>query len=583
MDRPLQPRDILILIRKRDAFMTALIRELKSRNLAIAGADRLALTEHIAVEDLLALGCFALQPQDDLSLAALLKSPLVGIDDEQLMSLAAGRGTSGLYAHLCRLVEVPSPIGEIAAKCCARLRRWIDAARDGNAFRISTLACSAATARAGPSPAGSAPRPRILSTCSRSKRLKIPPACRACSQLITSLEIAAPEIKREVDTRRDEIRVITVHSAKGLEAPVVFLVDPGSAPVHHNHRPPVMRVDTGEMRAPFLWRKGKGDSAGMLEAEISRWSRAQEAEYRRLLYVAMTRAADRLIVCGYYGKLVPTQPHWHAMVREALTPDAEVVRDASGEIREWVWRRPGERHAKAPAQAAPAPGPTTQAETTPAWLFENARREIAPPRPISPSQASLLIRGGQAGMATALSGQAEAFARQATARQRGVAIHRLLQHLPDCPRAERKATAERWLARQFPEWPAEELDAVCGEALAILDDRRLAALFSPVARAEIRVGGTVTLGGRDVAVSGQIDRLVLTPDAVEFADFKSGLVSEASVVAAERLQLALYGALLAQIHPDLALRGMLIRTRSGAVEVLDKAAIERELAAITWA
>jgi ATP-dependent helicase/nuclease subunit A len=463
------------------------------------------------------------------------------------------------------------------------LRRWIDAGRDGNAFDFYASVLGRDGARRAFANRLGAEAEDLIDIFEE-QALEGSAGLPSLRQLITSLEIAAPEIKREVDTRRDEIRVITVHSAKGLEAPVVFLVDPGSPPVHHSHRPPVMRVDTGEARAPFLWRKGKGgDSAGLLEAEIGRWSRAQEAEYRRLLYVAMTRAADRLIVCGYYGKQKPTYPHWHARVREALTPDAQVVADANGDIREWVWTRPGERREKAPAKEAQDVGTATQRETTPAWLFENARRELAPPRPISPSQASLLIAGEQAGMATALSSEAEAFARQTRARQRGIAIHRLLQYLPDYLPAERKAIGEQWLARQFADWPHEEMNAVLGEALAILDNPRLAALFSPAARAEIRVGGTVRLGGRDIAVSGQIDRLVLTPGAVEFADFKSGLVSEAGVVAAERLQLALYGALLAQIHPDRALRGMLVRTRSGAVEMLDAAAIERELAAITWA
>ena len=82
----MQPGDTLILVRRRNGFFDAIIRALKDAQIPVAGADRLNLTQHIAIQDLLALGRFCLLPEDDLSLACVLKSPLIGFDDDDPVS-----------------------------------------------------------------------------------------------------------------------------------------------------------------------------------------------------------------------------------------------------------------------------------------------------------------------------------------------------------------------------------------------------------------------------------------------------------------------------------------------------------------
>jgi len=584
MDRPLRPADILVLVRKRDSFMTALIRELKSRGLAIAGADRLVLTEHVSVEDLLALGRFVLQPADDLSLAALLKSPLVGIDDAALTTLAGDRRDIGLFDHLCRLTEMSGQTQELAKRILARLRPWMQAAASGDAFSFFASVLGRDRARKAFAERLGAEAEDVLDMFEELALAGGQSSGSGLREFIAMLERAPPEIKRDVDTRRDEIRVITVHSAKGLEAPVVFLVDPGSPATHPSHRPTVLQVGEDAGARPFLWRKKNSDSAGLIDAEIDKWQQAQDGEYRRLLYVAMTRAADRLIVCGYRGKRETAHAHWHKMVFEALAGDAEAVVAEDGGIAEWIWRSP--RHRRDDPRPSPDMAEKQQPEAVevdaPAWLFVPARREIAPPRPLSPSEASRLLERGSAARGTRNAAPfAAARDRRRQARERGIAIHRLLQFLPGLAADQRTEHGARWLQRQFPRWGDALRSEILAEAGAVLADPALQLVFSPAGRAEVRIGGQIEIAGRKMSVSGQIDRLAMTADAVEFAEFKSGGDADFDTLEGERLQLALYGALLGRIHPGLALRGVLVRTRTGEIEVLDKAAIDRKIAAIT--
>ena len=89
---PIRPGDIMVLVRRRNEFVGDLLRALKQRGVPVAGADRLVLTEQLAVQDLVALGQFLLLPEDDLTLATVLKGPLFGISEEQLFALAYDRG-----------------------------------------------------------------------------------------------------------------------------------------------------------------------------------------------------------------------------------------------------------------------------------------------------------------------------------------------------------------------------------------------------------------------------------------------------------------------------------------------------------
>ena len=317
------PGDIMVLVRKRDRFVHALSRSLKNREIAVAGADRLRLPDHIAIKDLIALGRHLVQPEDDLSLAAVLKSPIFGVDEDTLYDLAATRGErQSLAASLRQHAAGDNRLGEIVAT----LGRWSTEAafkpvfefyagvlgKDGLRKRLIT--------RLGHE-AGEI-LDEFLAFCLVEERTGMP----GLESFLVTLETAGPEIKREMDQKRDEVRIMTVHASKGLEAPVVFLVDSGSAAVIDQHMPRLtpFRPRGGLSHVQgFLWRAAADVRNSYSDGLLADLRNRADDEYRRLLYVGMTRAEDRLIVCGYHGVRPPAPRTWHAIVKRALADAAE--------------------------------------------------------------------------------------------------------------------------------------------------------------------------------------------------------------------------------------------------------------------
>ena len=389
--RTLNAGDVLVLVRKRDRFIHALSRRLKDHGVAVTGADRLSLASHIAVKDLAALGRVALQPHDDLSLAALLRSPIFGLTDTELFNIAHGRAEDvSLDRALRRKASSRAALAEVVAD----LDRWANEAafkpvfdfyagvlgRDGARRKL--------TARLGPE-AGDI-IDEFLGFCLTEEKTGLP----GLEAFLATLETAAPEIKREMDQGRPEVRIMTAHAAKGLEAPVVFLVDNGARPFSEQHLPRLLPIESRKQLwrgRGYLWRAASDMASGSSRAAQARIKEAAEEEYRRLLYVGMTRAEDRLIVCGYHGKLAQMAGTWHALVTAALAGAANVE--------SWpdpLTGEPRHRYRSTPLGAAPKratvakpkkmkPGPA------PAWLGEPVPPEQVLPRPLSPSRASALI------------------------------------------------------------------------------------------------------------------------------------------------------------------------------------------------
>ncbi|RWO23974.1 double-strand break repair helicase AddA [Mesorhizobium sp.] len=582
----LRPGDVLVLVRKRDRFVHALTRALKRRDIPVAGADRLSLPGHIAVKDLIALGHFLVQPEDDLSLAAVLRSPIFDVSEETLFALA-GERPSGLSL----IASLRQQAGESAALAAiaAQLDTWSDEAAFRPVFEFYAGALARdglrkkMIARLGPE-AGDI-LDEFLSFCLAEERTGLP----GLESFLSTLENAGPEIKREMDQTRDEVRVMTVHAAKGLEAPVVFLVDGGSAPFSDQHLPRLMPFDGSGQHwdgKGYLWRSAGDVANGFSRAASVRARELADDEYRRLLYVGMTRAEDRLIVCGYHGKRAPNAGTWHSIVSRALVGAPESIERQHPATGETVHRFHVTKLPPVAQAAAEQARQAQQFEPLPKSLFQPLPPFEDLPRPLSPSGASALIDEARQAVVDTGSPVLDTEAEPGFAVMRGLALHKLLQMLPGIAETERRDAAERYLKRAGAQWPETERDKALASVATILADSRFDQLFAPNSRAEVAVMGSLEVKGKLRSISGKIDRLAVTSGRVSIVDYKTNRPAPAAladVPPAYVLQLALYRSLLQPLYPGHEVSAALLFTEAPRLIELPPAAMDDALARLTGA
>ncbi|MFZ3032844.1 MAG: double-strand break repair helicase AddA [Parvibaculum sp.] len=533
--RPIRPGDILILVRRRDAFVNEIVRLLKQAKVPVAGADRMVVTDEIAVMDLMALGEFTLLPEDDLNLAIVLKSPLVGLSEEELYALAHDRGRASLWSALQKRAH-ETPAFEEAHALLERLLKRADFEPPFEFFAHvlgEERGRQKLLARLGPD--ANDPIDEFLNLALDFER----DHAASMQGFLHWIVGGGAEIKRDMDKGRDEVRIMTVHGAKGLEAEVVFMPDTCSAP-GARHDPALISLPTEP--ALLVWPVRKSNEDEMTGEARLALRQGQAEEYRRLLYVAMTRARDRLYVCGYQGKNDPAPECWYNLIAAALKPISEEVTDAEGRT---LWRMAGTQTApvkKDEAEKAAA----AQVQALPGWAREEATAEPSPSRPLAPSR--LPPDGSEEpAAASPLAGDRKARFK------RGTLIHRLLQSLPDLPADAREEAALRMLAS-----PALELDEaakaeIIAATLGVLNEPQFAEIFGPGSRAEAALVGQITFAGKPVLVSGQIDRLCVTPTRVLVIDYKTNRPAPPrleDVQPAYFAQMAAYRAVLGDIYPD---------------------------------
>ena len=546
--RPIRAGDVLILVQRRQPFLEAVVRALKRRGVPVAGADRMVLTDQIAVMDLMALGRFLLLPEDDLNLATVLKGPLLGLDDDDLFRLAHGRPGS-----LWRALRERAGEDARFAAALGRLDGWLGEVdyRAPFAFFARLLggggARRALLGRLGPDAAD--PLDEFLSLALHYE------AQHAASMqgFLAWLEGGAVEVKRDQEERGDEVRVMTVHGAKGLQAPIVFLPDT----TRRLPQPDPLYWLDGEPPLP-LWCPRKDLQESVAAAAAERAARAQAQENRRLLYVALTRAADRLYVAGWRGAREPAGDCWYRLVERAM---GEIgVAATAGERTVLRHERPQTRPVELPpaTAAAPDPGPS------PAWTAGPAPAEPTPPRPLAPSRP-------EEPDPPPLRPLADDGRRRY---RRGLLVHRLLQSLPDLPPAERAGAARRSLGLPAHELAEAERAELAAETLAVLEHPDFGPLFGPGSLAEAPVAGVV--GGH--AVSARIDRLAVLDDRVLVVDYKTNRPAPAAVadVPVPYLrQMAVYRALLSRIWPGRPVEAALLWTDGPRLMALPTGLLDR--------
>ncbi len=376
--RPLRYGDVLILVRRRGRAFDAIIQALKHAGIPVAGADRLKLTEHIAVIDLMNLADALLLPSDDLALAVALKSPLFGLDDDDLLRIAPDRKGS--------LREALTDHAQETDKDNDKLRLALNRLED----------CERRFAQQTPFTfyawllGGDKGRARILGRLgpeandaldeflelALSYEQKAPASLQG---FMAWLRAADTEVKRDMEIARDEVRVMTVHGSKGLEASVVFLVDTTTSP-SDTQRMNLIRMPQGNAApdAPgvVLWAGRKADDPPAVATARAAMKDDTEDEYRRLLYVAMTRAADRLIVGGVLpgNRNAVRELSWYDLITKGLSASDlqhQEIQTAAwpGAALHRVLRTWSRRRALLPSRTIPTP------ETLPAWLSQPAPPE----------------------------------------------------------------------------------------------------------------------------------------------------------------------------------------------------------------
>ncbi|ROU03178.1 double-strand break repair helicase AddA [Histidinibacterium lentulum] len=473
--RPVRPGDVLILVQRRSRLFGEIIRACKAKDLPIAGRDRLKVGAELAVRDLGALLAFLALPEDDLSLACALKSPLFGWTEQELFRLAHDR--KGFLWQALR--ESPAHPGTLAI--LEDLRAQADFLRPYDLLsrilvrhdgRRRLLARLGAEAEDGID--------ALLAQALSYERTEVP----GLTGFLGWMQTEDVEVKRQMDAQGDQIRVMTVHGAKGLEAPIVILPDTavrGGAKI---------RSEIWPMEDSVVWKPPADRMPPVLTAIQTDLEEAVDRERRRLLYVAMTRAEKWLIVCasGDVGD-APEKSWWRAVEAGLLARGARPLVTALGEgLRHQTgdWTGLPEGSATAPPPA-PAPAPAFA--------------------PLAPVLATRTRSPSDLGGAKTLPGEAEG---DPDALDRGTAIHRLLEHLPGWPRADWPALAETLL----PEMDAAPLLA---DAARVLDDPSLTDLFRADALTEAEISADLPGVGR---IHGSIDRLI-PGETVLAIDFKT--------------------------------------------------------------
>ncbi len=583
-DRPVRPGDVLILLRSRGAKLDALVRALKSRAIPVAGADRMVLNDQIAIMDLMALGDWALFPHDDLSLATLLKGPFCGLTEEQLFALAHHR-KGDLWTKLNEVAD-NSP-GSIEAMARDWLAPLIPAAAKLRPFDFYALVLEQRDGRkrllGRLGPQATDPINEFFARTMNFERGRTA----SLQSFLHAMRQDRSELKRDMEKSDDAVRIMTVHGAKGLEAPIVIMPDLMSPPLKQKLPALLPIIDTSDLTPP-VWRKNEAESDPITRKAADHYLENERAEYRRLLYVGLTRAEDELYLCAYKGKQTSREQKWQDYLE---MPEADAVEPfpfLEGEAERLINRDEVDTDSPAPADQDKSSQPRKAAMTPaplPHWALGAAKPERPDVRPLAPS--ALLPYEGADKAATANSPLASAPEWEGDAPsplKRGTLLHLLLEVLPDIAPKARRGAARRILSQPAHALTEETITRWTDEIMAVLENPDFAPLFAEGSMAEVPVTGLVGAAGNSLALSGQIDRLAVTDDEVLIIDYKTNQPppkKAADVAPAYVVQMASYRALLGRIYPNHTVRAALLFTDSCALIELGSAQLDQAAKKIT--
>ncbi|HHS94128.1 MAG TPA: double-strand break repair helicase AddA, partial [Rhodobacterales bacterium] len=538
--RPIEPGDIMVLVRRRSDMFHEIIRACKKRNLPIAGADVLRIGGELAVKDITALLAFLATPEDDLSLAAALRSPLLGLSEDDLYHLAHDRGDAYLWAALREGKEAyPN-----AVEMLDDLRGEADYLRPYDLIeRILTRhdGRRRLIARLGPDAEDGIDA--LLAQALSFERLEVP----SLTGFLFWLGAEDVRVKRQMDSAGNQIRVMTVHGAKGLEAPVVFLPDTGPL----RSPPRDKTIECGDGR---LWRAAKAAAPDVMQRALAAESEKDWEEYMRLLYVAMTRAESWLIVAGAGDMGKPGEgKSWYRIVETGMDAIGASRTDFAGAA---GWRfQSGDWGA---TQAGADDSEQALMPGLPEWAGVHAVIPPSAPAPLVPSKLGGAKAIGAIGDDPATLDDALRYGRQ---------LHRLLEFLPEYPTKDWPRIARDLLA--YGEDRASDADAatLLEEARRVLEAPALSEVFAGDALAEVEISSPVDIAGAR-RLHGVIDRLLIRPDHVLAIDFRTNREvpdSDETVPEGILRQMGAYESALTQVYPDRRIETAILWTKTASL------------------
>ena len=543
------PGDIMVLVRKRKELAGQIVASLHKYQVPVAGVDRLRLGAPLAVRDLVAALRFAVQPLDDLNLASLLVSPLIGWSQEDLLRLAYRKKGVHLWQHLRQEAATD------AAPAMAQLLDLLGRADFDPPQQLLTWlltgpwqARSKLVARLGEE--ANDPINELLNGAFAYAATTTP----SLTGFLHWFDAGEGELKREADNAEGLVRVMTVHGSKGLESPIVILADATGDPALSRARGQMLPdPDAPDKRLIPLPGLRSQERLGRVADHYAAEQQADMEEHWRLLYVAMTRAKQALFIGGALGardRGVPAENSWYSKLRELFPVDSEVADPI------WSARLDWGELPKA-ITAAVIDEEQHPAERVPPWAKRAAPEDPRPPRPLAPSSmgeedaADPPLPPGSGSLAA----------------RRGTLIHKLLERLPDIAPENRADVGNQWLKRQARDFSVSDCEAMLADAIAVLSEPEWAELFAPGSLAEVPV--TATIGAQ--ALSGTIDRLLVQDERVLVVDYKTSRRPPGSVDEVPRAiirQMAAYAATLEKVFPGKKIEAALLYTAAPRLLVL---------------
>jgi len=547
--------DIMILLRSRAGLADRLVRALKRRGVAVAGSDRMELNDNLAVQDLIALGQVLLLPEDDLSLAACLKSPIFNLGEDDLFKLAYDRGSTRLWRRLAQMPEFSK-----SYELLVEMRALADYTPPFELYShlLDNLGARARfIGRMGEECAD--PIDEFMQQALLYERAH--PI--SLQGFIHWLASSNSEIKRDMEQARDAVRIMTIHGAKGLQSKIVILPDTTGVPMEHDS---LLWLDGVAARSlstkqdDMVFRKLRGASQS-----------ESLGEYRRLLYVALTRAEDRLYICGATGRENISEKSWYHHIKVGMENIAQRFDMKLGEgLRVGQSVMPdaafvSERSEISKKASDVASSIKENLDASLRWhdkdfsyLQNAAPAEPSPNKPLVPSKLSGALPPAASPVA------------QKDVYKMGKFIHMLLQYLPNQKNNMREA-AQSIARKFFPDLANEQVEKAVNDTLAVIGNPEFEFLFGENAQAEVPIIGNLEIGGKNITVSGQIDRLYMDSEKIWIVDFKSNQLppySQDKIPVSYIRQLALYRLLMQRIAPEKTVHCALLWTANAKLDVL---------------